>query len=200
MQQINECFCDYNKNLLTTDFLFDNTIPWIFTLGNGIPGVSCDTSLNEKYVENKSLRIYNPSFTLNDITVKPLNNTDYTFVVPITGNYIFSIRTLLKTSFNNGFEINGGITFYKNGNGAPYKTFPIEIKDFSNTIYYQYNKWVTTFKNVDLIEGDVITLSIHINFGIAPSDELELYFDGFKLEYVGNRNQDVPSYYTKPQI
>ena len=200
MTKIDTPYGEYNENVLTADFTFDNVKAWEFVVGAGIPGNTVGSSTEEHFVGEKSLKIHHEEYNLNAITVRPTNSGDYEFTVPRDGWFRFSIRTLLQATAPWLPEVNGGISFYKNGAGAAFKTFQLKIGNNSEPEFsYAYNKWQTFFEDVYLTEDDVISLSIHITYeSLYTPGILNIYFDGFKVEYVTDRVFEEPSIYTLP--
>lgn len=189
----------YNENVLSSDFTFENNLGWTLTVGGG-SGATISNSTENHYQESKALKITHPTYDLNEITIIPTNPTDYVFTVPRTGKYIFSIRTLIKCPANNLPEVFGGISFYANGAGVPFKTFSLMIGNNSLPNFtFNYNKWETFYEDVQLVAGDTISLSIHIeNQPSHLGGLLEIFFDAFKLEYIQDKIYELPTYYTKP--
>ena len=200
MTKINTPYGEYNENVLTSDFTFDNTKPWEFTVGSGIIGNIVESSTEEHFVGAKSLKIHHTQYDLNAITVRPENTGDYEFTVSRDGWYRFSIKTLLPAPAPWLPEVNGGISLYANGAGAPFKTFQLKIGSNSEPEFsFNYNKWETFFEDVFLNEGDVISLSIHISpDSLFTPGVLTIYFDAFKLEYIVDRVFEEPTIYTLP--
>lgn len=200
MTKIDNTQVEYNENILTTDFTFDNTFPWEFTVGSGIPGNIVGTSNEQHYVGNKSLKVYHTEYDSNAITISPVNSTEYSFTVPRTGYYNFSIRTFIQASVPWLPEVTGDINLYANGSGIPYHTFVLKAGNNSEPEFsYDYNKWQTFYDEVALIEGDIITLSIHLTYqSTFTPGILTMYFDGFKVEYMDDRVFEIPTLYTLP--
>lgn len=188
----------YNENVLTEDFTFDNNKNWTLTVGGGT-GAIVETSTAEHFVGEKSLRIYNPHYNLNDITFRPTTSSDYSFTVPRTGRYIFSFRTFVQASTFLP-ELVGGISFYVNGSGSPYITLPFNIGNNSLPEYsYVYNAWQTFYNQITFTAGQVVTFSIHLTYdALWTPAALEFFMDGFKLEYTKDKAYNVPTIYSKP--
>jgi hypothetical protein len=188
----------YNENILTEDFTFDNTKTWDVTVGSG-SGATVTTSTSEHFVGEKSLKINHPHYNLNDISFRPTNSTDYSFVVPRNGKYIFSFRTMIHGT-NWLPELVGGISFYVNGSGSPYATLPFNIG--SNSIpnfTYVYNAWQTFYNEISFTAGQTITLSIHLTYDpLWTPAVLEFFMDGFKMEYIVDKAYNTPTMYSKP--
>lgn len=188
----------YNENILTEDFTFDNIKTWNLSVGGGT-GATVTTSTSEHFVGEKSLKINHPQYNLSDITFKPTNSTDYSFIIPRTGKYVFSFRTMIHgTTWLP--ELVGGISFYVNGSGSPYVTLPFNIGNNSIPNFtYVYNAWQTFFNEVSFTAGQTITLSIHLTHDpLWAPVSLEFFMDGFKMEYVEDKAYKVPTIYSKP--
>lgn len=188
----------YNENVLTQDFTFDNNKLWTLTVGAGT-GAVIESSTDEYYCINKSLKISHPQYDLNDITFRPTTSTDYEFVIPRTGKYIFSFRCLLP---GNTFlpELIGGISFYINGAGSPYITLPFNIGNNSTPLFsFAYNVWQTFYNEITFTAGQTITFSIHLTSDASwTPGNLEFYLDAFKLEYVKDKDYSQPTIYSLP--
>jgi hypothetical protein len=199
MIKIGNTYSEYNENILTSDFTFDNILAWQFTVGGGGTN-TVGTSTDEHFVGEKSLKIYHDSYNLNDITVRPTIATDYDFVIPRDGTYIFSLRAFIAATNPWLPEISGGLSFYANGGGSPYHTCTLTIGNNAEPeLSFNYNKWQTFYEEITFLAGDVITLSIHITYesSFTPG-ELTIYFDGFKLEYIDDRDTILPTLYSQP--
>jgi len=188
----------YNENVLTQDFTFNNNKLWTLPVGGGT-GAVVESSTDEYYCIEKSLKISHPQYDLNDITFRPTVSTDYAFTIPRTGKYIFSFRCLLPgTTWLP--ELVGGISFYINGSGSPYVTLPFNIGNNSLPEFtFVYNAWQTFYDEVTFTAGQVITFSIHLSAEPtwAPG-YLEFFLDGFKLEYVEDKTYSRATIYTLP--
>ena len=199
MIKITNNLSQYNENVLSQDFTFDNTLPWGLTVGMG-SGATAVNSTDQHYEGTKALKILHPTYDLQEVTFRPTTPGDYEYTVGRTGDHIFSIRAMIVAIAPNLPEVYGGISFYANGAGSPFKTFPLIIGNNSDPEFsFSYNKWECFYELVNLVEGDVISLSIHIeNDASYTPGTLEIHFDGFKLEYVEDKIYSLPTYYTKP--
>lgn len=200
MTKIDTPYCEYNENILTSDFTFDNTLPWEFVVGVGIPGNTVGSSTEQFFSNNKSLKIHHEEYDLNAITVRPTNSGDYEFTASRSGEHRFSFASYLPAITPWLPEVNGGISFYKNGAGAPFITLPFKIGNNSEPEFsYQYNKWQIFFDDLYLTAGDIISFSIHIaSDSLYTPGVLDIFFDRFKLEYIKDRHFDEPTFYTLP--
>lgn len=190
----------YNENVLTQDFTFNNNKSWTLTVGAGT-GAVVESSTDEYFCIEKSLKIAHPQYDLNDITFRPTTSTDYAFTIPRTGKYIFSFRCLLPGSTFLP-ELVGGISFYINGAGSPYVTLPFNIGNNSLPEFtYIYNAWQTFFDDITFTAGQVVTFSMHLTADPTwTPGNLEFFLDGFKLEYVRDKDYSQPTIYSLPII
>lgn len=188
----------YNENVLTEDFTFKNTKLWTLTLGAGT-GASVESSTEEYFCIEKSLRITHPQYDLSEITFRPTTSTDYAFTIARTGNYIFSFKCLLpgNTSLP---ELVGEIRFYVNGGDSPYATIPFNIGNNSLPLSsFAYNAWQTFYEEITFTEGQVITLSINLKSDPTwTPGYLKFFLDAFKLEYLKDKDYSQPTIYSLP--
>lgn len=201
MIKIDTTHPEYNENILTSDFTFDNSLLWEFTVGAGIPGNLVETSTEQHYVGEKSLKIYHTEYDTNAITIAPVTATDYDFVIPRDGHYMFSMRTLIDASAPWLPEVDGSISFYSNGSGTPTITLPFKAGNNAEPKFsYQYNKWQTLYDELGYFtKGDIVTISIYIDYQSTFTPAiLKMYFDGFDVKYIDDRAYSIPSLYTLP--
>lgn len=200
MTKINTPYCEYNENILTSDFTFDNILPWEFSVGAGIVGNTVGTSNEQHFVGTKSLKIHHEEYNSNAIIVKPTNSGDYEFTVPRDGDYRYSFASFILASNPWLPEVSGNLLLYANGNPTPIYTLPFKIGNNSEPEFsYAYRKWQLFYDDIFLNEGDVISLAINITYqSTFTPGILDIYFDRFKVEYVTDRNFEEPTFYTLP--
>lgn len=201
MQQTNEMFCDYNKNLLSNDFLnTNNAIVW--DVSNPSLNFNIEYSTDKIFTESSLLINCNGGTTNDTFEFNPSENSDYTTMVSRSGKYIFSFKALYeKFAFDTCLDCE----FYLISNiSGIVKTFKVRLGNIGGSVpnTFIYDKWLTFFEECDLISGhtyQIIAGKTTIKNHYVPL-LIYAYFDGFKLEFIKHRNQDIPSYYTKPQI
>ncbi len=199
MVYINNVHPEFNKNLLTTNFLNGSGVLW-----NAVNAISAtaveDTNDALTYEGSKVLTITTDGHSVDDTTFEPINPSEYSFIAPVTGKYIFSCRVYLK-NFGLVFpELTGNLILAKVLTPASFALLPFTIgNNVIPEFSFEYNKWNTLYQEVTLSEGEAYYLHGILDQGIgAPLDSIWFSFAGFKIELVKDRTFTMPSYYTSP--
>lgn len=200
-QKIDELYCQYNKNVLPVDFLNDNAHVWTASLSPGTFGtITAELQTEVKYL-NKGLRIITDGLTDNDIHFVPANPVNYSFSPEVSGKHFFSFVANLNSSPGYFVELIGNIKVYE----YPSLFNPFDDLEFAigaNTVpefSFQYEKWEVFFVEMELDSTKTYILDWNILQGTnGAHPNFDVTFDLFQLEYVGDKRQDKPSFYTKP--
>ena len=197
MNLIHEVLNEYNENILTDNWKNSNYVNWVAT---NLAGTIMEESDSRRYEEGKSLRLYINGYDTGDTSFQPVAQLDTAFVAPKTGNYLFSMRVYLPgTAFLP--EVEGELNFMNWDTMTLLPTIPFKIGNNTDPEFsFSYNKWQTFYTQVFLTAGTTYVLdggTIFAQPTYAPG-VVEIFFDGFKMEYISDRNFVIPTYYTKP--
>ena len=198
-QKIDELYCQYNKNVLPADFLNDNTHAWSSSLSPCISGtITAEAQTEIKYL-NKGIRVITDNFNDNDIEFSPTNPLHYSFSPEVSGVNIFSFA--VNSNSMSPVEVNGFLKLYEYPSlFSPFGQFQFAIGNNTEPEFsFRYRRWEVFFIRVTLDANKTYIMNWGILQNIAsPFPGFDLSFDLFKLEYVGDKRQDKPSFYTKP--
>ncbi len=198
MQLINTVHGEYNENVLTDVFKHSNDIEW--TVTNPPGGATVETTDVFGYEEGRSIKVSALSYADNDTQFFPTDPFKYSFKVLKTGNYIFSFRTVVPSQGNFLPEIVGSF-FWDRIGGAPLQlTCPFAIGNNSFPEFaFEYDKLQTFYQSVYLTAGEEYSLGGQIDQQPfwAPGT-VDIYFTGFKMEFIDDKAYNIPTYYTKP--
>lgn len=199
-QKIDQRYCQYNKNVLTADFLNTNSYAWNASLSPGTFGtISAELQTEIKYL-NKGLRVITDNFNDNDIEFAPANLTHYSFSPEVSGEHIFSF-VVYSNATTQPVEVNGFLNLYEYPSlFSPFDPFTFAIGNNTEPEFsFQYRKFETFFMRVILDSSKTYIMNWAILQDIAsPFPGFDLTFDLFKLEYIADKRQETPSFYTKP--
>lgn len=199
MNLIHNVLNEYNENILTDNFKNSNYVTWNATNLSGIATMGEDDS--RKYDEGKSLRLYTTGYSTDDTTFSPSSTSDFSFIAKKSGTHLFSFRTYLPPAALWFPEVEGHLQLNQTIGSVPHKTFNFQIGNNTQPEFtFEYRKWQTFYEAVELAEGVEYYFSggtILQNPTFTP-DVLEIFFDGFKMEFIGDRDFIIPTYYTKP--
>jgi len=199
-QKIDERYCQYNKNVFPIDFLNDNNILWGAVLAGGTITAELQTDI---YYNKKGLRIQcTEGAGANDAYFATVDENDYSFQVPRSGDYIFSFVVYNNSPNNQPTEIEGWLDVTEiDPYLSPIPLQGLTFKIGNNTepeFSFSYRKFETFFIKMTLEEMKTYKFEWNINQVVSGFDTYDLTFDLFKLEYVGDKKQETPSFYTKP--
>ena len=198
-QKIDDRHCQYNKNVLPVDFLNTNTHAWTSELSPGTFGtITAELQTEIKYL-NKGLRVIVDNFVDNNVQFSLLNPTHYSFSPEVNGDHIFSF--VVYSNSMSPVEVRGFLNLYEYPSlFSPFAPFEFAIgNNTSPEFSFQYRKFETFFVKMTLDASKTYIMDWGILQEIAsPFPGFDLTFDLFKLEYVGDKRQDTPSFYTKP--
>ena len=165
------------------------------------------TAFNEPYaswnildgtgtVQNSQNQVYKGNYSLQAITnavdtplVFDSNNDGFSFIVPKTGTYIFSVKLWVDNAYRNNdvfFEFD---TFINDSGIGEYQ-FQCSNKDEG----FVHDQWNNFFQVLELTQGDEYNLAFKFYSDFATA---RAYLDGFKIE-LDNRALGIPSRYTFP--
>ena len=184
---INKFKAEYSENILPiTALITDNTV--INYSGDGLVTLSDDYHFSD----NKSLKLDLPlSTTLSKISNLNIGSGLLTSV-KYDGRYIFSFRFLDKTSKTSLANVTLGFNVFINS----VLTFTFDkVIDLD---VHEEDKFYTIAQSFDLNADDIVDFSFFVSSdSITPSQNVYLYFSGFKLE-LDDRFLGIPSIYSKP--
>jgi len=184
MTPIEQLRADYNFNWLSKQF--DNNTPIIWDVVNG--------TMNYEVLKifNKSSLNIQPNDVSLDVTFKPNDPNDYEIEIKKTGEYVFSFRVLIEANSNTPNTLKG--KFILKSTTDIEMPFAIGVAE---NMVNPYNVWVTMYQSISLTQGDIYQLQGQIDANSFQSNILNVYFDGFSLEYVEDKHYKIPSIYTK---
>ena len=184
---INNFKAEYSENILPiTALITDNTV--INYSDDGVVTLSDDY----QFSDNKSLKLDLPlSTTLPKISNFNVGSGLLTSV-KYDGRYIFSFRFLDKTSKTSLANVTLGFNVFINS----VLTFTFDkVIDLD---VHEEDKFYTIAQSFDLNADDIVDFSFFVSSdSITPSQNVYLYFSGFKLE-LDDRFLGIPSIYSKP--
>ena len=186
--QIQQCRAEYSENILPITALISDASDISFT-GDGSIVVSDDY----QFSDNKSFKLEMPLSGL-DIKESFFNlGSDLSFTAKYSGNYIFSLRFLNKTSPSIFCLLTIRVKVFINS----LLTHTFEITKDRNL--YELNKFYTLCQSFELDATDEVNFTFEVRSeSVAPPPTLKLYLSGFKLE-LDDRFLGVPSVYSKPK-
>jgi len=200
MDYINNVYAEFNKNLVSLAFMNDTGVLW--NAVNAISATATESTHNAiTYESSKVLNIATDGLSVDDTTFEPVTPADYSFIAPVTGDYIFSCRVYLKNFALFFPELTGNLFLAEvltptNFIALPFTIGNNAIPEFS----FQYSKWQTLYQTINLVAGTSYYLHGIIDQSPSASlDSINMSFAGFKLELIKDRIIDVPTYYTKPE-
>lgn len=198
MNLINSVHNEYNENILSDNWNSSSGISWSATNNVGTLMMEDGTKC---YAENKSLKLTCTGYDSSDTVFGPTWLNDLTFVAPRSGKYLFSFRVNLSSGvFDPKPEVTGEFRFIESISAVntliPFTLGTNTVPEFT----FEYDAWQTFYSEITLVAGGVYKLGACKIFqeGAYSPGVVEMYFAGFKMEYIEDRTFEIPTYYTKP--
>lgn len=197
MNLIQQVHAEYNENVLTDNYKNVNRMLWTAV---NTPAATMVETNDYTYEEGKSLRLNIQGYASDETEFSPVVSDYFEFIVPKTGKYIFSVRALVPDTSPDLPNFVGRFFLSLVGGGP--SIIPLDFKIGNNTepeFTFEYGKWQTFFTEVTLTQGEVYTILGEVDKEVTwTGGPVNLYFAGFKLEYIEDKNYNIPTYYTKP--
>jgi hypothetical protein len=195
MIKINNTQPDFNDNILSNDFSFENILPWSFNNVEAIDS-TIGTSDDIAYEGNKCLKAFHLNSNSHELETYPTDPDKYNFTTYKSGEHIFSFRTYIIENISYPLDdVSVKIMIHLKGNPVPTTILYCNIIQQE----YVYSKWQTFFEKITLLGNTDYQIFIEFtNSGNYIPDEYTIYLDGFKLEYIQDRDFNIPTMYSKP--
>lgn len=197
MNLIHTVHTEFNQNIFTDNFKNSNYVNWIAT---NLAGTLMEESANRRYEEGKVQRLYINGYDVADTYFSTVYPTDFSFIPSKSGLHSFAIRTQVLSLGGNYPDVKGA--FFINKLSDMSIVYTCEFAAGTSALplgTFNYDKWQTIYQNVELVAGTeyFITGVIYKEVGYTPG-VLEIFFGGYKMEYIEDRVFNIPTYYTKP--